>query len=343
MYEVGACPPSEQLASRQALRLFVDNWRWAGVPFYLRTGKRLPKRASEVAIQFKDVPQVLFNAHPLRVASRFGRLMWALGKHMIRSRGGSLPDVLARAERDLPSGFFTLSSLERFIRLGLASRGRGNAFTELGRTLLIPAVDINTAERVVFGAGQLASVPISDAVAASSAIPGFFDPYGIDGRDYIDGGVGFSGHADLAAAAGADVVFVVNPLVPNRQNNGHSIGSRGVYTIMEQAGRIYSENLLQLGLASLAVKFPRTAFYLLQPARDTAHLFGPSMGFAASRAALRYGYSSTKAWLNEQGLRSSGAWRRSRRDLGALDARDGALRSGLGLALARRWMAPSPS
>lgn len=47
-----------------ALRLFIDNWRWAGVPFYLRTGKRLPKRSSEVAIQFKDVPNVLFNANP---------------------------------------------------------------------------------------------------------------------------------------------------------------------------------------------------------------------------------------------------------------------------------------
>ncbi len=47
-----------------AIRLFIDNWRWAGVPFYLRTGKRLPKRASEVAITFKDVPSVLFNAHP---------------------------------------------------------------------------------------------------------------------------------------------------------------------------------------------------------------------------------------------------------------------------------------
>src|SRR5262245_33364839 len=47
-----------------ALRLFIDNWRWAGVPFYLRTGKRLPKRSSEVAIQFKDVPQLLFNAQP---------------------------------------------------------------------------------------------------------------------------------------------------------------------------------------------------------------------------------------------------------------------------------------
>src|SRR5581483_7091363 len=45
-----------------AIKTFVDNWRWAGVPFYLRTGKRLPKRASEIAVQFKDVPQILFNA-----------------------------------------------------------------------------------------------------------------------------------------------------------------------------------------------------------------------------------------------------------------------------------------
>ncbi|HKG56986.1 MAG TPA: glucose-6-phosphate dehydrogenase, partial [Candidatus Limnocylindrales bacterium] len=43
-----------------AARLFVDDWRWSGVPFYLRTGKRLPKRATEIAIQFKDVPHRLF-------------------------------------------------------------------------------------------------------------------------------------------------------------------------------------------------------------------------------------------------------------------------------------------
>jgi len=47
-----------------AMRLFIDNWRWAGVPFYIRTGKRLPKRASEIAVQFRDVPHMLFNAEP---------------------------------------------------------------------------------------------------------------------------------------------------------------------------------------------------------------------------------------------------------------------------------------
>jgi glucose-6-phosphate 1-dehydrogenase len=44
-----------------ALQMFIDNWRWAGVPFFLRTGKRLPKRASEISVQLKDVPPILFN------------------------------------------------------------------------------------------------------------------------------------------------------------------------------------------------------------------------------------------------------------------------------------------
>ena len=44
-----------------AARLFVDNWRWAGVPFYLRSGKRLPARMTEIAIQFKQPPLSLFN------------------------------------------------------------------------------------------------------------------------------------------------------------------------------------------------------------------------------------------------------------------------------------------
>jgi glucose-6-phosphate 1-dehydrogenase len=43
-----------------AMRLHVDNWRWAGVPFYLRAGKRMPKRVTEVALRFHDVPHHLF-------------------------------------------------------------------------------------------------------------------------------------------------------------------------------------------------------------------------------------------------------------------------------------------
>jgi glucose-6-phosphate 1-dehydrogenase len=52
--------PESETETYVAARLAIDDWRWSGVPFYLRMGKRLPKRATEIAIQFKDVPHRLF-------------------------------------------------------------------------------------------------------------------------------------------------------------------------------------------------------------------------------------------------------------------------------------------
>jgi glucose-6-phosphate 1-dehydrogenase len=52
--------PLSETETFLAARFQIDDWRWSGVPFYLRTGKRLPKRATEIAIQFKAVPHRLF-------------------------------------------------------------------------------------------------------------------------------------------------------------------------------------------------------------------------------------------------------------------------------------------
>jgi glucose-6-phosphate 1-dehydrogenase len=52
--------PDSMTPTFAALRLYVDNWRWKGVPFYLRSGKRMPKRVSEIAIQFRAPPLLMF-------------------------------------------------------------------------------------------------------------------------------------------------------------------------------------------------------------------------------------------------------------------------------------------
>ncbi len=52
--------PDSQTETFAALRLYVDNWRWAGVPFYIRAGKRMPKRVTEIRIQFKRPPHLTF-------------------------------------------------------------------------------------------------------------------------------------------------------------------------------------------------------------------------------------------------------------------------------------------
>jgi glucose-6-phosphate 1-dehydrogenase len=52
--------PDSTTETYVALKLFVDNWRWAGVPFYIRAGKRMPKKATEIAIQFRSTPHTPF-------------------------------------------------------------------------------------------------------------------------------------------------------------------------------------------------------------------------------------------------------------------------------------------
>jgi glucose-6-phosphate 1-dehydrogenase len=55
--------PKSFVETYVAMRLYLDNWRWAGVPFYIRGGKRLPKKGTEISVFFKDPPSVLFQ-HP---------------------------------------------------------------------------------------------------------------------------------------------------------------------------------------------------------------------------------------------------------------------------------------
>jgi glucose-6-phosphate 1-dehydrogenase len=57
--------PASNTETFVALKLSIDNWRWADVPFYIRTGKRLPKRVTEIAIQFRRAPFVLFRDTPV--------------------------------------------------------------------------------------------------------------------------------------------------------------------------------------------------------------------------------------------------------------------------------------
>jgi glucose-6-phosphate 1-dehydrogenase len=57
--------PDSNVETFVAMRLLIDNWRWAGVPFYLRTGKRLNVRSTEIAIRFKRAPYALFRDTPI--------------------------------------------------------------------------------------------------------------------------------------------------------------------------------------------------------------------------------------------------------------------------------------
>jgi predicted acylesterase/phospholipase RssA len=101
-----------------------------------------------------------------------------------------------------PSGFFDNSSMERWLRRNLERIDTPNDFRafqrKTRRKLYISACDLDTAERVIFGADENCEVTISQAVQASSALPIFYKPARINGIDYVDGGVRHTANIDVA-------------------------------------------------------------------------------------------------------------------------------------------------
>jgi predicted acylesterase/phospholipase RssA len=307
MYEVGALAAlNDALPGFRAndFDLYVGSSAGALVST-LMANQVNPRDLYEILDEERDDPLnfhrgAVYHKGSFGIAARnFAQLAWAVGKKAVTKFGLEWPDILARSDSDMPAGFFSLAPLEAYVREALVAKGLSDSFHDCPRRLLIPAIDLDRAERVVFGTGRFVDLPISQAIAASAAIPGFFEPYRIAGRDYVDGDVGHTGHADLAVTEGATVVVLVNPAVPLRVGGGEEseVRRRGMYAIMEQAGHITSSRILELGLAELRLRCPEVDCHLIEPGPTPSPLIGPSMGFEASRAALRFGYESVKEWL----------------------------------------------
>ena len=115
--------PQSDVETFVALKLYIDNWRWAGVPIYLRTGKALPVSASEVRVQFKPTPNVLFaaqcgpqldtNALTLRLQPDEGISLRFTGK--VPGLGYGLRPVRMHFSYDSEFGAYTPEAYERLL------------------------------------------------------------------------------------------------------------------------------------------------------------------------------------------------------------------------------------
>jgi predicted acylesterase/phospholipase RssA len=311
MYEVGALAALDEALPgfhATAFDLYVGSSAGSVVATLMAAGVP-PRELFQILDEGRDHPlnfqrgAVYPKGAFTSAALNMGQLVWAVGKNLFTGWQLEWPDLLHRSQSGMPAGLFSTRPLAEWLRAALASRGLGDDFGGLPRRLFVPATDLDVGERVVFGRDGVDGVAVSEAVAASCSIPGFFEPMSVGGRDYVDGDIGHTGHADLAVADGATVLVVINPLVPlrRRARAQASVRSHGLYGILEQTGRITSQNLLELGLRELGLRHPGLELHLIQPGDDSAPLFGPSMGFEASRAALRFGYESTRERLTVLG------------------------------------------
>lgn len=224
-----------------------------------------------------------------------------------RQRELNFNELMLDLEDALPGGLFALDQWEAWLERMFQARGIPARFDGLGRELYITANDLDSGHRTVFGTEGYRHVPIPRAICASSAIPLFFAPVEIDGRDYVDGAVGKVGHLDVALKRGADLVLVVNPMIPVRNDGGElpsallgvrRLRDKGLLTVFEQARRMNVRTKLHQELRRYRHEYPHATILLIEPDEtDADMMLANPMNFAVRRRLLRYGYDSAARLL----------------------------------------------
>ena len=178
-------------------------------------------------------------------------------------------------------------------------------FRELGRRLFIVAADLDSGRAAPFGAPGFDDVPISEAVKASSALPGLYPPARIGGRDYVDGAVKKTLHASVALKEGVKLLFCVNPLVPydaelaaRRAGAGAPahLADRGLVTVLSQTFRAMIHSRMRVGMERYAAEFPDADVLLFEPASDDPVIFFANMfSYADRRRLAEHAYQHMRA------------------------------------------------
>ena len=258
---------------------------------------------------FRDVgPNQLLRPNLLEFATSALRLpLRTLG--LVRTLAGQLGqisamDVVLGMAEVLPSGLYSGAVIERYVRTVLSDPDRTDDFRLLESELYLAATDLDTCERIVFGANEWDDVPISTAVRASTALPMVYQPVEVKGRELVDGGIVSTTNIDIAVEAGAKFVVVVNPLVPFVNDFDKKIptllGSRarrvsdmGFPQIGYQTFKLLAYQRLHEVARQWEQRYPGVDIVLIEPEPNDELMFQTSiMNFASRTDIARHGFQS---------------------------------------------------
>lgn len=228
-----------------------------------------------------------------------------------RLREFSLIDAAIAVAEAMPSGFYSGSGISSYVEEVLAGGGRSNDFRELAHELYLVATDLDTCERIVLGEGEWADVPVSTAVACSTALPIVYEPVELRGRHLIDGGIQSTTNVDLAVERGAELIVVINPLVPYVNRSGQEIpnkfGARarrvsdlGMPAIANQSFKLIAHARLHQMVRYWEEQYPGVDIVLIEPEPEDELMFGTSvMDFSQRREIAQHGFESVRETLTE--------------------------------------------
>jgi predicted acylesterase/phospholipase RssA len=218
----------------------------------------------------------------------------------------TLFESLTRLSQALPVGIFQNEPIRVYLEKIYNIKGRTDDFRKLGKHLVVVAADLDSGQSVRFGEPGWDHIPISQAVAASSALPGLYSPVEIDGRHYVDGVLLKTLHASVALEAGADLLICINPIVPVDTVRTVEAGfmrrgklfDRGLPSVLSQTFRTMIHSRLEVGMAAYETKFKDADVVLLEPERDDYKMFFTNIfSFSERRAVCEHAYDATRRML----------------------------------------------
>ena len=228
--------------------------------------------------------------------------------------------VLAAVERmgrALPTGLFSNAALQAQLARVFSAPGRSNDFRLLQRRLVLVATDLDSGTAAPFGLPGWDHVPISQAVAASAALPGLFPPEPIDGRWYVDGALKKTLHASVLLDQGLDLLLCLNPMVPFEAGERHGrqrhrvlggaseripqLVDGGLPLVLSQTFRSLIHSRLELGLKGYAGSHPATDIELFEPDHHDPEMFlANTFGYSQRRVLAEHAYRRTRAELRSR-------------------------------------------
>jgi predicted acylesterase/phospholipase RssA len=237
----------------------------------------------------------------------------------------ALWEELARLYDSMPAGLFSLDAYERFLEDNFLRRGVPNQFRNMPAQLRILAHELDSGKPVVFGSQELEHVAVSRACIASMATPPLFSPVRIGEQHYFNPSPSQVSHVDVAVALGADIIVVVNPMVPMDVSivpTGHgvrtSVRDKGAMWVANQANRIKLHSLLKRSIER--VRRETSAKVLVvepEPTDGTMFMHNPA-SFPARRTILESSYLATRErtrnWLDDDELVKEAGWAAARSD-----------------------------